>query len=85
MLGAEYIDEGGKQVPLPEKLFMLLPLETEMSDCSSVITSSLSLHSSDKDGESIILFNEKDKAHLFELEKEFCQCNQCNVDNKLLL
>lgn len=79
-MGAEYVDEGGKLLPPPEKLFVLA--STQSSQSSSVVTSSLSLHSTEADADSVILLNEKNKARRFTLKKEVCQCNQCIIANK---
>lgn len=76
-MGAEYIDEGGKLLPPPEQLFVLT--SARFSESSSVVTSSLSVHSSEKDADSAIFFNEKNKPQRFTLKKEACQCNQCNI------
>lgn len=78
-MGAEYVDEGGKLLPPPEQLFVLTSART--SESSSVVTSSLSVHTSEKDADSAIFFNEKNKAQRFTLKKEACQCNQCNTAN----
>lgn len=74
-MGAEYVDEGGILLPAPEKLFVFT--STRCSDDSLTGTSSVSLHSSEKDAESVILFNQKNKAGFFTLKQEVCQCNQC--------
>lgn len=81
-MGAEYIDEGGRELPSPEKLFVLVPHESEGGESSRSETSSVSIHSSEKDAESVVVLKNKDKAEHFQLEKELCGCNQCIIEQK---
>lgn len=76
-MGAEYVDEGGEKLPSPENLFVLM--NPESNERSSVVTSSLSLHSSEKVADAAVLFNEKDNPQYVTLKQELCQCNQCKV------
>lgn len=76
LVGAEYIDEGGRELPAPEKLFSLL--SQEPSERSTSVTSSVSLHSSEQDAESVVFFNTKQKSEFYSLKQEVCECNQCN-------
>lgn len=76
LLGAEYVDEGGREFPLPDVLFKLTPHED--SEESSV-TSSVSIRSSEGDAESGIFFNVEGEPNFYSLPKESCKCNKCKI------
>lgn len=82
LLAAEYVNEGGMELPPPEKLLALM--SQEPSEHSSItVTSSISVHSSDEETRSAILFTTNNESKLYPLEQDKCECNQCNIEQLL--